>query len=406
MNRQRRAAPRALRSKAATFLLVVGSVAGIAVPARADQVSNKKAQAAAINKKINDFNDYAEALTEQMNQAQDELDQTAKDIAALEAKLAEQDATVAQLGDDLAKFAISSYQYGDQTGGIGSLFSGDALAGGVAQRAGYSPLLLGQNADVTDGVKAAREDTARLQQQLTAKQKRQQQLTATIQQKQAAVQKAVVDLDAVQAQVKGDLVQLVADAELAQEAAAVAAAKTAAERQAAELRRQREQQRQQQNAGGAAGGATGGNAGGATGGQTTGGNPGGVKAPPANIPDFPAPSPGAATAVAAAKSQLGVPYKFAAATPNVAFDCSGLTMWAWGRAGVGMAHFARSQYEAFPHVPLDSLQPGDLVFFYQDVHHVGIYIGGGLMIDAPHTGATVRVTTMYTRNLIGAARPG
>jgi peptidoglycan DL-endopeptidase CwlO len=270
----------------------------------------------------------------------------------------------------------------------------------VAQRAGYSPLLLGQNADVTDGVKAAREDTARLQQQLAAKQKRQQQLTTSIQQKQAAVQKALVDLDAVKAQVKGDLVQLVAEAELAQEAAAVAAAKTAAERQAAELRRQREQQRQQQNAGGAAGGNTG-NAGG-----KTGGNPGGVKVPPANIPDFPAPSPGAATAVAAAKSQLGVPYKFAAATPGVAFDCSGLTMWAWGRAGVGMAHFARSQYEAFPHVPLDSLQPGDLVFFYQDVHHVGIYIGGGLMIDAPHSGATVRVTTMYTRNLIGAARPG
>jgi peptidoglycan DL-endopeptidase CwlO len=259
---------------------------------------------------------------------------------------------------------------------------------------------------VTDGVKAAREDTARLRDQLAAKQKRQQQLTATIQQKKDAVAKALVDLTNVQAQVTGDLVQAVADAQAAADAAAAAAAKAAADRQAAELRKQIELQRQKQQTGG---GTTGGNTGGGTTGGNTGGGTktgGGAPKPVVNIPDFPAPSPGAATAVAAAKSQLGVPYVFAAATPGVAFDCSGLTMWAWGRAGVSMAHFARSQYEAFPHVPLDALQPGDLVFFYSDIHHVGIYIGGGLMIDAPHRGATVRVTTLYSRNLIGAARPG
>ena len=79
----------------------------------------------------------------------------------------------------------------------------------------------------------------------------------------------------------------------------------------------------------------------------------------------------------AALSQLGVPYVFAAASPGRAFDCSGLTLWAWGQAGVSLPHFAASQYAMLPHVPLDQLQPGDLVFFYSDLHHVGIYIGNG-----------------------------
>ena len=74
---------------------------------------------------------------------------------------------------------------------------------------------------------------------------------------------------------------------------------------------------------------------------------------------------------------------FAQATPGVAFDCSGLTMWAWAQVGVRMPHFAASQYQMFPKVALDSLQPGDLVFFYNDFHHVGLYIGGGMIIDSP-----------------------
>jgi len=97
---------------------------------------------------------------------------------------------------------------------------------------------------------------------------------------------------------------------------------------------------------------------------------------------------------------------FAQATPGVAFDCSGLTMWAWAQVGVRMPHFAASQYQMFPKVALDSMQPGDLVFFYNDFHHVGLYIGGGMMIDSPHSGATVRIVAIYGRSLVGAARPG
>ncbi|MGZ6885886.1 MAG: NlpC/P60 family protein [Acidimicrobiia bacterium] len=118
-----------------------------------------------------------------------------------------------------------------------------------------------------------------------------------------------------------------------------------------------------------------------------------------------APSPNAAKAVAFAIAQLGKPYVFAAAGPDT-WDCSGLTMMAWRQAGVTMPHFAAAQFAAFPHVSIDDLQPGDLVFFYPTIHHVGIYIGGGKMINAPHTGDVVRVASIYRGSLVGAVRPG
>ena len=117
-----------------------------------------------------------------------------------------------------------------------------------------------------------------------------------------------------------------------------------------------------------------------------------------------APSPKAALAVAYAVQQLGKPYVFAASGPDT-FDCSGLTLMAWRQAGIFMAHFAATQFEEFPRVSVDALEPGDLVFFYPTIHHVGIYIGDGKMIHAPHTGDVVRVASIFRASLVGAVRP-
>jgi cell wall-associated NlpC family hydrolase len=123
------------------------------------------------------------------------------------------------------------------------------------------------------------------------------------------------------------------------------------------------------------------------------------------IPSLPAPSPRAAAAIAFAEAQLGKPYVYAAAGPD-AYDCSGLTMMAWAAAGVSMAHYSGAQYAAFPHVPLDELQPGDLVFKGPGgSQHVAMYVGGGLQIAATHTGDYVRIQPLSS-DLIGASRPG
>ena len=117
---------------------------------------------------------------------------------------------------------------------------------------------------------------------------------------------------------------------------------------------------------------------------------------------LPAPTAGAVLAVAYARMQLGKPYVYAGAGPNV-FDCSGLTMMAWAQAGVAMEHGSQSQYDSFPHVPIDQLLPGDLVFFGDTGptnHHVGMVVGPGVMIDAPHTGAFVEFVSYFRPDLV------
>jgi cell wall-associated NlpC family hydrolase len=119
----------------------------------------------------------------------------------------------------------------------------------------------------------------------------------------------------------------------------------------------------------------------------------------------PAPTGRGATAVAFARAQLGKPYAFATAGPAT-FDCSGLTMAAWRSAGVSMAHYSGSQAASFPKVSWDQLQPGDIVVFYSDYHHVGLYIGGGQMIHAPQTGDVVKVAPAWRETFQFGVRPG
>ena len=113
----------------------------------------------------------------------------------------------------------------------------------------------------------------------------------------------------------------------------------------------------------------------------------------------------AAVAVRAAMSQIGKRYVWAGAGPDT-FDCSGLTMSSWRQAGVMMAHSAAEQYASFKHVSTDQLQPGDLVFFGHPIHHVGMYVGGGMMVHAPETGELVQVSPVSRGDLVGASRPG
>ena len=111
--------------------------------------------------------------------------------------------------------------------------------------------------------------------------------------------------------------------------------------------------------------------------------------------------------MAAAETQIGVPYQWAGASPGVGFDCSGLTMWAWGQAGVGLSHSAAGQYAETTHVALSDLQPGDLLFYNEGgtIGHVTMYVGPGQMIQAMETGTTIQITGIWTSGLVGAGRP-
>lgn len=129
------------------------------------------------------------------------------------------------------------------------------------------------------------------------------------------------------------------------------------------------------------------------------------------------------TAAEAAMKWLGTPYAWGGGdvtgptrgiqqgANTVGFDCSGLVTYAWARAGVRLPHYAPAQWAAGPHPSRDELQPGDLVFFAHDpsnpatIHHVGIYIGDGKMVEAPFTGARVRISDAFRPDYAGATRP-
>ena len=106
--------------------------------------------------------------------------------------------------------------------------------------------------------------------------------------------------------------------------------------------------------------------------------------------------------------QLGVPYVWGGASPEGGFDCSGLITWLWAQHGHAMPHYAAAQFHMGPKVEREDLRPGDLVFFH-DLGHVGLYIGNGFVVHAPHTGDVVRIapltTPWFEATYVGAIRP-
>jgi cell wall-associated NlpC family hydrolase len=102
---------------------------------------------------------------------------------------------------------------------------------------------------------------------------------------------------------------------------------------------------------------------------------------------------------------LGVRYTWGGASPRQGFDCSGLVMYVYGRLGIRLPHYTVSQYRYGRRVGYSRLAPGDLVFFY-GLNHVGMYVGRGRFIDAPHSGAVVRLTPLASRraSFYGARR--
>ena len=333
----------------------------IASPASADKISDMRKQAARMAARLDDLEERADDLSEDYAQAVYELRQLDEQVAQAQAQLDAADTALGQTRDRMRSYAVNAYVQFDQASDL-MVFLG-STPDNTEARIGYADVAVGKDRALADSWRSASEDAAAARSDLMSQRDRQAQLQGQVEEAKKNAQQAVAAQQRALASVQGQLATLVKQEQARRAAEAARAARA----------------RQQQSRSGRS--------------STAGRN-------------VPASSAGVSGAIAAARSQLGVPYRWANASPGVGFDCSGLTSWAWGRAGRSLPHSSRAQYASLPHVPLDQLQPGDLVFFGgRSVNHVGLYIGGGMMIHAPHTGAVVETASIYRRGLIGAARP-
>lgn len=381
---------------AAVLLIAAPAVAG------ANPVDDKRAEAKRIAAERERLTTQAELLNERANRAADEMATLESQLGASQQRLDQQNVAVDGLRKRLAVFALTSYMRGGGTGGLEAMLADDG-ANQAGLRRGYAPAVLGDQTDLLDQLRASQQDIDASTKDIDAKRARQSQLLASIARDKAGVEANRKKLAQLAQKVDQEL-----DAAIKEEQAKAAAAAeaAAAARQRAELKRQadaaaaaaaRERAARVQQAAVRTNSAV------ASPGRGPSASAGGAAAA-ASIP-IPPTSAAAGVAVAEALRQLGKPYVFGTNGPDT-FDCSGLTQWAWAKAGVPMGHYTVTQFHSFPQVPVDQLQPGDLVFFNVDLGHMGMYIGNGNIVQAPRTGDVVKVSPLSGRNLVGAVRPG
>jgi peptidoglycan DL-endopeptidase CwlO len=393
--------------------------------ATADPIDDQRAEVERITDQLEELERQSDILSEQYVQAIDKKQQLDAEVAEAEKRVAAKEAQVAKLRGELGEVAVRAF-IGAGSNGLAPIFTDSSEFTADLQRDQLSRIAVSAGTATTDELDQAVADLDDEQAALEDKRDQAAELTEEIAAAKDATESQHAEYQEARADAEAKLGQLIQEEEErraresflrmqreAEEAAAAAAAQQAAEQEEAAA---------PVDDGSSDDGSS------DDGSSDDGGGGGGGDAPvvapePAPEPSpEPAPEPTpeptpeppsvppassrAGTAVNAAMSQLGVAYEFAAATPGVAFDCSGLTMWAWAQAGVGLPHQSSAQYGAVPHVPSSSAQPGDLIFYYSPISHVGLYIGGGQMVHASMPGVGVVVSSVNWGNVVGVGRPG
>ncbi len=401
----------------ARLLALVVLVTSFGVPtAHAGTSADQKRKVEQLARELANLHDQIAQIDENYGAVVDEQDALSEQMAQSQAKVDAGRAQYEQLQETLNNIAVNRFVGADEQQ-LSPLFSSAAAFTRAQEMQALSAIAYDEAAADADTVESFLRDYRRDLETLQRQQARAAQLQQSLEQQRAQGEALIAEYEKKAADAQAKYGELVAqEAERLREQQAIAAAQAA-------------QANQGNNGGGGGGGGNGGgtpprgggdtgggnngggngggnNGGGNNGGGGNGGGNGGGGSSTPSIPMPPPPSGRAGAAVAAAQRMLGVPYRAFEATPERGFDCSGLTMWAWAQAGVRLPHQSRQQYNSNPKVPRDQVQPGDLVFFYNPISHVGMYIGGGLMIDSPHTGAVVRVRAIKWEKVVGIARPG
>ena len=335
-----------------------------------------------VKAQLDQYYQQAADANEAYNTAQVAEQQLQGQIAGLNAKMAQEQAAIAETQTRLGTIAAAQYRSGGVDPTMQLLMQSDPKA--MLDMAGTVDRTSQQNADALRTYAQAKADLDTQRKDASAKLAQ-----LDLKTKDAEAKKKSFDDDVAKAQA---LLGSLQDAQRKQLAAEQAAQDAAAQKAAAA-------QLAAQKASAGSSGSSGSSCSSGSSSSSSGSSSSTPVAVPANGR--------AAAAVAFAQAQLGKPYIFGATGPG-GYDCSGLTSAAWKAAGVSIPRTATAQMQGLTAVSASAAQPGDLVFFYGNssyVNHVGLYIGGGMVIHAPRPGSTVSIAAVSSMPVVSYARP-
>jgi cell wall-associated NlpC family hydrolase len=371
-----------------------------------DRVASLQDELIAADAELQDLRESASAANEAFLASQYRLRQAEAEADSAKRAASSAQTALAEAREELGSFAAASYRSGGDLANVGALMSADG-PGALLDRANTINVLSTQREYVLARVESARVVAELLETQsaqaLDTVETAAVEVTETRRQAQAAFDSQAAEVDALDARrssLRAELTALDANAvRLADErAAGIAAAAARRAREAAERSSNR---------------SNGGGGGSGPGSSTDNGDSGGGGAGPVvEAPNGTSSSTAAdgLKAVAFAEAQLGKWYQWAGSGPD-RFDCSGLTMRAWEKGGRQLGHYTVWQWEQTKKINISERRPGDLVFYakntndYRTSHHMGIYVGGDRMIEAPYTGAKIRYASIWRSDLLGITRP-
>ena len=336
--------------------------------AAATPVEEKRAQAARLERQLQEQGRQVSVLAERYNQARLALGRVEANLARTRAGLSQAEQRIAGVRGQLSRIAVTTYVQGGSTSLLASMMRAGppgATTGDLVVRRQYLRLAVADHHRLLGELRSAREDMASRRARLEADQRSARSAASAADAARRQAADAAARERSLLTGVRGDLARLVAEQEARREAAAHRPGPSA-----------------------------------------TAPSPRPLPLPIVGL--LPRPSAGrGAVAVAEALKHVGKPYRWGGSGPDN-FDCSGLTSYAWRAAGVRLSHSAYTQYNETTRVPVDQIQPGDLLFFgpsVSGIHHNAMYIGNGQMVEASRTGTPIRVRGWRSGDLVGVGRP-
>ncbi|MEV6990819.1 NlpC/P60 family protein [Streptomyces sp. NPDC093228] len=342
------------------------SVALLSQTANAAPSPDRKPSVEEVEKKVDDLYRQAESATDKYNAAKEKSTEQRKRVDTLLDDVAQRTQKLNEAREQLGSYAAAQYRTGAAAPDTATFLLADTPQDYFDQTQ-LMNRLTGRQKETVDDYFTDRSATMKKRQEATES-------LQTLTESQEALKSSKTEIQKKLGTARELLSRLTAE-EKARLAAIEKKKQEEARRQAEELARQQEAARQKQAAQESSSS------------TTTGGSSGSSTTAPTN-------GTKAEKALAYARDQVGKPYVWGATGPD-SYDCSGLTQAAWKAAGVSLPRTTYDQVDAGTTVPLADAQPGDLIFFYDDISHVGIYIGDGMMIHAPKPGAYVREESIY-----------